>query len=277
MVYGIDHGIPVMMTPQIKEIAYKDNASWEQHWSNTPMHKIENISTQPEIISVMDHVIPLWDKYGKDCFMEAGCGTGRLLYLLGKKGIPVIGYDNSIAALKFTQKFLKMSGITNYHLVCGDMRYVPFKDKTIGMIYGGGSIEHFDGQQLAIDGLHRILLPGGLLTLTYPYISISTLTYRQLFGNIPDMPILKQFFLFMHEKVFKKKYMIFGYEKSFTISKMQGFYKKSGFRQMYSGLFETYLEMIFIKNPKMKDFLRKLSTWQPFWPMVHTTGIKEKP
>jgi ubiquinone/menaquinone biosynthesis C-methylase UbiE len=222
----------------------------------------------------MNHVRPLWDKYGKDCFFEAGCGSGRLLYLLGKSGIPVIGYDNSIAALKFTARFLKLGGIENFHLVCGDMRYLPFKDDSLGMIYGGGSIEHFDGQQQAIDEMHRALIQGCALTLTYPYISISTLTYRQLFGNIPDIPVMKQIYQFIHEKILRKKFMRFGYEKSFTIGKMQSFYKKSGFTNINSGFFDTYLDMTFIRNVKIKDFLRKLSRFKPFWPMVHTTGNK---
>ena len=154
------------------------------------------------------------------------------------------------------------------------MRRLPFKEDSLGMIYGGGSIEHFDGQQEAIDSMRKSLMPGTVLTLTYPYISISTLTYRQLFGNIPDLPVLKQFFIFLHETVLRKKFMRFGYEKSFTIGTMEKFYKKSGFTKIYSGLFDTFLDMTFIKNEKMKDFMRKLSRFKPFWPMVHTTGIK---
>jgi ubiquinone/menaquinone biosynthesis C-methylase UbiE/uncharacterized protein YbaR (Trm112 family) len=274
-VYPVSEGIPVMIPPSIRQTSDKDSVFWEEYWNKTPMHAPEKIPNEPDIVSALAHVKPIWDKYGNDCFFEAGCGSGRLLYLMAKSGITVIGYDNSLAALKFTSKFLKYAGIKDFHLVCGDMRYIPFKDNSLGMIYGGGSIEHFDGQQTAINEMYRTLLSKGALTLTYPYISLSTLTYRQLFGNIPDVPVLKQFYRFIHEKLFRKKFMRFGYEKSFTIGKMQGFFKKSGFENIYSGLFETYLEMTFVKNKKMKDFLRKLSEFKPFWPMVHTTGIKK--
>ncbi len=150
-VYEVIDGIPIMLPADIKKQSDKESAFWEDYWGKTPMHDIAEVPKQADIISVTDHVVPLWDKYGKDCFFEAGCGTGRLLYLLAKKGINVIGYDNSPAALKYTARFLKAAGVSNYHLVCGDMRYLPFKDNTLGMIYGGGSIEHFDGQQKAIN------------------------------------------------------------------------------------------------------------------------------
>jgi SAM-dependent methyltransferase len=272
--YEIIDGIPVMLPPAIKKASEKDNAFWDEYWLKVPMHNLTEIESEPDIISAFNHVKPLWDKFGRDCFFEAGCGSGRLLYLMGKTGVPVIGFDNSVAALKFTAKFLSNAGIKNYQLVCGDMRHIPFKENSIGMIYGGGSIEHFDGQQEAINSMQKALIPGAALSLTYPYISISTLTYRQLFGNIPDLPVLKEFYKFMHETVFRKKFMRFGYEKSFTIGKMQRFYGKSGFKDIHSGLFETYLYMTFIKNEKLKNFMRKLSTLKPFWPMVYTTGIK---
>lgn len=272
--FDVMDGIPIMFTPEILESQKQESAFWEQYWEKTPMHDIAKIPDEPDIMSAFNHVKPLWDKYGKDCFFEAGCGSGRLLYLMGRTGIPVIGYDNSLAALKFTSRFLKKAGVNKFHLVCGDMRYMPFKSNSIGMIYGGGSIEHFDGQQKAIDSMYNSLLHGGVLTLTYPYISISTFTYRQLFGNIPDLPVIKQLFRFLHETVFRKKFMRFGYEKSFTIGKMERFYKKSGFEIIESGLFDTYLEITFIKNQKIKDFIRKLAKMKAFWPMVYTTGIK---
>jgi SAM-dependent methyltransferase len=273
-VYDVVDGIPVMMSPGSTKASESENTYWEDYWTKIPMHDISRVHEQPEIISVMDHVIPLWEKYGKDVFLEAGSGSGRLLYIMGKRGIPVIGFDNSTGALKYTARFLSLAGIKDFHLVCGDMRSLPFKENSLGMIYGGGSIEHFDGQQRAIDSMRKTLIPGTVLTLTYPYISISTLTYRQLFGNIPDLPVLKQFFMFLHETVLKKKFMRFGYEKSFTIGTMEKFYKKSGFKTIYSGLFDTFLDMTFIKDEKMKNFLRRLSRFKPFWPMVHTTGIK---
>ena len=225
-------------------------------------------------MSAFGHVKKYFDLYPSDNFMEAGCGSGRLLYLMGKLGIKVIGMDLSVEALKLTRRWLEKAGIRNSYFICGDMRYMPIKDSKIGFIYGGGSIEHFEETQLGINELRRVLRQEGLLTLTYPLLSIASLTYRQLYGNIPELPVLKQLYKFVHVNIFRKKFMIFGLEKSFFISTMEKYYKKAGFTNVSSAYFDTYLDIAVFKSEFIKNLLRKTAKNRLFWPMVFTNGVK---
>lgn len=272
--YAIDDGIPVLIPPATLKDMEEILTEWDKTWENTPMHNTKTIQDEPDIKSAFDHVYPLWKKYGSENFLEAGCGSGRMLYLMGKKGARVIGTDLSAAALKFTRKFMKKSGIKKAHFVRCDMRYMPFKDNSIGFIYGGGSIEHFEETRLAVNSLRSILKKGALISLTYPYISIATLTYRQLYGNISEFPVLKQLGKFFHITLMRKKFMRFGYEKSFFMSTMEKYFREAGFKEIHSNLFDTYLQIALFKSEKMKNLLRLVSKNRLFWPMVYTNGIK---
>jgi ubiquinone/menaquinone biosynthesis C-methylase UbiE/uncharacterized protein YbaR (Trm112 family) len=276
--FETDDGIPVLLPPETYKDIMHVLPAWHHIWKETPMHDPSHVDKEEDIVSAYNHVKPLWDKHGTENFLEAGCGSGRMLYLLARTGVRVIGLDISAEALKFSRRFLtEIADIKNCHFVCGDMRFLPFKDNSIGMIYGGGSIEHFEETQRSVSELHRILKNNGVLSLTYPYISIATLTYRQMYGNIPELPVIKQIAKFIHINVLKKKLMHFGYEKSFTIGKMESFFKKAGFskRNINSDLFDTYLQIGVFKNPAIKELLRKISRNKLFWPMVYTNGIKK--
>jgi ubiquinone/menaquinone biosynthesis C-methylase UbiE/uncharacterized protein YbaR (Trm112 family) len=274
--YEIDDGIPVLLP----EATYRDIGeilpAWNEQWSKTKEPDPSHLESEPDIISAYEHVKKYHSMYPSDNFLEAGCGSGRLLYLMGKSGVKVIGMDLSVGALKLTRAWLKKAGIKEAYFLCADMRYMPVKESSIGMIYGGGSIEHFEETQLGINELRRVLRPGGVLTLTYPVISLATLTYRQLFGNIPELPVLKQFYKFMHVNILKKRFMRFGLEKSFLIPTMENYFKKAGFdkKSIKSAYFETYLDMTFFKSESVKNFMRKLAKNPLFWPMVFTNGVK---
>ena len=193
---------------------------------------------------------------------------------MGKLGVRVIGMDLSVGALKLTRRWLEKAGVKNCYFICADMRYLPLKESSVGFIYGGGSIEHFEETQLGINELRRVLRKGGLLSLTYPVISIASLTYRQIYGNIPEIPLLKQIFSFMHVRVFRKKFMIFGLEKSFFAGTMEKYFKRAGFSNIHSAYFDTFLDIAAFKSEFIKNIVRKLAKNPLFWPMIFTNGIK---
>ena len=60
--------------------------------------------------------------HAKDLVLDAGCGVGRHILYLQKRGIRVIGIDVSKNAVKVCKK----KGVI--HVVIGAMPYIPFKD-----------------------------------------------------------------------------------------------------------------------------------------------------
>jgi ubiquinone/menaquinone biosynthesis C-methylase UbiE len=166
-------------------------------------------------------------------------------------------------------------GIKNYLLIQGNILKMPIKSEKIDFIYGGGVIEHFKKTQQSINELYRVLKKNGVSFNTVPYLNLSSLTYRQIWGNIPNFPVLKQIAEFIHIRLLGGRHMIFGYEFSFLGSTLIKLHKKAGFSEIYIDRFRTKLVFVFVHN----DFFKKKLLWladnnRLFWPMVKVVGRK---
>jgi SAM-dependent methyltransferase len=97
--------------------------------------------------------------------LDAGCGTGRHLVPLGKRGYCVVGVDISPAMLGVARASLSDAGLAR-SLVRGDLRSLPFES-----VFGGilcldsplALILEEDGLAAALSALRRSLRPGGML------------------------------------------------------------------------------------------------------------------
>ena len=226
----------------------------------------ENVFTQ----------ISEYKKFNKQIvFLEIGCGPMYLAKALADKCKLVAGVDFSYEALKMAEKMFSACGIKNYLLILSDINKMPIKDNTFDIVYGGGVIEHFKNTQQALCEIHRVLSPGGISFNAVPHLNLGSLTYRQMWGNIPDFPVLKQLAEFVHIKVLKARHMKFGYELSFLASRLKYMHKKAGFKKVYVGKFETKLMFEFIPNKRVKKFLDRLANSSSlFWPMIKVIGVK---
>lgn len=207
-------------------------------------------------------------------FLELGSGPAFLSLDMAKKGYTVVCVDLSIEALKIAKRVFEKEGVKGYFICCNILE-MPLKSESIDFLNGSGVIEHFEDTDQSVRELFRILKPNGGALNTVPYLSFATF-YRQLWGNIPDVPVLKQIAEFLHITLLKSKHMTFGYEKSFSRSKMLRIFKKAGFSHVETGLFECFLPLSFVKLEKIKKFLRKLTGYQPFWPMIYIYARKNK-
>lgn len=210
-----------------------------------------------------------------DVFLEIGCGTFYLGRRLARMGYTVVGIDMSMKALKLAKKVFEKEKITNYLLVCGNVLNMPFKKDSFNLLYGAGVIEHFKDTCSAVKELQRVLKKGGVVYNTVPYLNIGSLTYRQVWGNIPRLPILEDLFTFFHTKILKAKHMRFGYELSFTQSYLKKIHEQAGFSQVKTGQFHCQLDFDYLKNKTLRQLAFYLATHSCFfWPMIYVAAKK---
>jgi len=208
-------------------------------------------------------------------FLEIGCGPMFFGRAIANKCNLVVGIDFSITALKLAENMFEKNGISNYLLIHGDIKHLPIKENVIDIVYGNGVIEHFENTLGAIREFYRVLKNKGVSFNTVPMLNIGSLTYRQLWGNIPNFPIIKQIAEFIHIKVFRSKHMRFGYEMSFLRSDMKKMHKMVGFKKVYTEKYDTTLLFEFIPIKKIKSLFIWLAENSPlFWPMIKVVGIK---
>jgi SAM-dependent methyltransferase len=101
----------------------------------------------------------------RDLLLDAGCGTGRHLVPLCKRGYRVVGVDLSPAMLGVARSSLSEAGLAG-SLIRGDLRSLPF-----GPVFDGilcldsplALIQADDDLTAALTALHRSLRPGGVL------------------------------------------------------------------------------------------------------------------
>jgi len=74
--------------------------------------------------------------------LDLGCGTGRHLLYLAKRGYLVTGTDISVSGLDLADAHLRKNGINGVTLIHGDMRKLPFADKTFDSVVSCWTLHH---------------------------------------------------------------------------------------------------------------------------------------
>jgi ubiquinone/menaquinone biosynthesis C-methylase UbiE len=206
-------------------------------------------------------------------YLEIGCGNFFFGQSVAKKCGLIIGIDFSFNALLIAKKMLEKKGIKKFLLIQGDILKMPIKKDTIDLIYGGGVIEHFKDTQNCVNELYRVLRPGGVSFNTVPYLNVGSI-YRQAWGNIPNVPVLREAAETVHIKLLGGRHMRFGYEFSFLASTLRKIHRRAGFKTVEIDKFDVELCMEFIPHSLHKhiEFLAKNS--RHFWPMVKVVASK---
>ncbi len=122
--------------------------------------------------------------------------------------------------------------------------------------------------------MYRVLIRGGICFNTVPQLNLGALTYRQIYGHIPEFPVLKQIAEFVHIKLLKGRHMKFGYELSFTKRRIRDFFKEAGFSKTEVESFRCYLPFVYFRLPILKKLARKIARYEAFNPMILVAARK---
>ena len=273
--YKIKDGIPILLKDlnSEKKLSLK---KWDTFYDNLSENERFN---QFADMYYNDHFPGIYDQLNAAKpinninYLEIGCGPFLMGQRISESCTLVIGIDFSFSALKLAKMMLDKKRNTNYLLIQADILDMPIKSNVIDLIYGGGVIEHFKDTQTIIDELYRVLAASGVTCNSVPCFNLAAL-YRQKWGNIPNVPVLKQMAEFLHIKVLKGRHMTFGYELSFLSRTIKNIHKKSGFNEVLIKRFNVPLTLEFIP-----DSLKRPVTWLAlncslFWPMIFVVGKK---
>lgn len=270
--YPFVQNIPNFIAPDInRELTQKKWTHFYQDYSlvlDEILINKERIDALKTISQINRYYLPRRN----DNFLELGCGLAYYCYEYARKGMDVYGIDFSLNALKQSKLISKNS---KPYLFCADIENMPFGDNSFDLVYGGGVIEHLPNPEIVLREIFRVLKPGGLVFNTVPLLNLGSLTYRQLWGNIPYFPGLKQIAELIHVKMLKAKHMRFGWEYSFSKHYLNRIHRSYEFREIIINKFEVDLEFAFIKNKQIKGIFNYLAQKSPlFWPMVYICAKK---
>lgn len=90
--------------------------------------------------------------------LDAGCGDGIHLKELSRIG-NVFGIDLS------TERLKRAGG----NVVCADVYFIPFRDKTFEAVYSSEVLEHLEDPQRAVKEMERVLKNKGIVVISVPY------------------------------------------------------------------------------------------------------------
>ena len=278
--YPLIGSIPVLVSSSMAKDVKLSREKWDAEYKKTvDKDKARSLKKNFKNIylsSTMSYIEKLFDSYKNKKYLEIGCGPFFIGQEIATKGAFVVGIDYSMNALKLAKFYLDEEGMDNYLLVCGDIAKMPFKGDTFDLLYGGGVIEHFKDTVGVVKENYRVLKKGGVAFNSVPKLNLGSLTYRQMWGNIPSAPVLRQIAEFVHIKILKGKRMIYGYEYSFTDSQLRKIFAKAGFRRekVDVGRYEVPLLLEYIKNKIARKVALVVAKSDLFWPATYILSRK---
>lgn len=111
---------------------------------------------------VKDHL--KFESFKGKKILEIGCGAGTDLCEFARNGAEIIGVDITETAVELTEKRLKTEGLQGSAQVYNG-RKLPFADGSFDYVYSWGVLHHTPWMEDVFSDVHRVLKPGGTMTL----------------------------------------------------------------------------------------------------------------
>lgn len=107
------------------------------------------------------HTLAALEPNGRECILDAGCGTGLLLQRIAEcaSGARLIGIDLTLA-------MLRQAGSAKSDLVLGDVCHLPFAGASLDAVVMASVLQYLFGLDAALAETARVLRPGGRLVIT---------------------------------------------------------------------------------------------------------------
>lgn len=240
---------------------------WERLHKSQKLGLTRDYRNDPTVASYKKFLDGYKNHFKLGTFLDLGCGIAFVSALLAKEGVSVLGIDISQNAIEQSKAIFRREKLKG-KFIQADLLNLPIGDNSISFIYSCMSLEYVKDTQKAVNEAYRVLKKGGMMVAILPIISLTTLTYHQLRGDIPNIPVLKQIFELVHIGILKGKYMHYGYEQSFTEGLLRKLFEKAKFKVVKIDYFDMYYPLAFLPQ-RIRFYCQKLLKFRPFWPLVY--------
>jgi ubiquinone/menaquinone biosynthesis C-methylase UbiE len=147
----------------MQESLGQNQTVWTDEWKK---HSIESEIQMWDFYGLRPWIMKYVPRYGK--VVEAGCGLGRIVFLLKKFGINIEGLDFSKETIQLLNTWKSENKIDGQFKV-GDITELPYGVNSLNGYLSFGVIEHFiEGPQKPLAEAFRVLKPGGIAIITTP-------------------------------------------------------------------------------------------------------------
>ena len=199
--YPIEEDIPRLLFGEKGLDVVISKKGWDTQYKKYPLSAIKKYREDSMIVSLEKFLVQYKQYIKRSTCLDLGCGIAWSSYFMSKDADSVVGLDIVFDAL-LKSKLLLSSFKAQSNFVQGDLLTLPLKNNIFDFIYWGLSIQYVKNTRQAIKESYRILKPGGRIVVSFPVFSLSTVLYHQLRGgDIPRVPILREFMEFIHVKL----------------------------------------------------------------------------
>ena len=119
------------------------------------------------VLSRFAHIAPRIEVKCGDRLLEVGCDSGQMLRLFEEKGAECHGIDLSADAV---------ARANHPRIKEGSATELPFGDAEFDICVSSHVIEHLEDPSVLLSEAYRVLKPGGVLALLYPWEPFRGLT-----------------------------------------------------------------------------------------------------
>lgn len=236
-------------------------SSFGYEWSRWPRVQFESENVGRPM---QGHTTRMWDRItgaaeaevrGRT-IVEFGCGPGRFLDVVRRKGGVAVGMDLSRAVDAARRNFF---GDGDVLIVQGDVAAPPFRQGAFDGAYSIGVLHHTPAPAEGLKALARVVRPGGwVAACVYPK------------GDFYDFPSVRQF-----RAIHRRLSRDFGYAPALAYAHVAAYgfapafrwLKRMGLRRLVSRVEREWLVSLYLKDARW----RVLDTFDAVTPQIAST------
>lgn len=195
---------------------------WEEYWNRT---NIENNLADCDT----DGLLPILDKYlpKKGKILEAGCGLGKWVIYLSRKGYDILGIDSYKGAVDLLKKY-----DNKLQVEVGSVEKLKQKSGSMAVYLSFGVVEHFEeGPEKPLSEAFRVLKKDGIVIIETPCDTPVRQLVRLIEGLKVGIKTPARIFMeglkLRPKKVAPNKYF---YEYQYTPEELKNYVARAGFK-----------------------------------------------
>lgn len=135
----------------------------------------------------MPKIAAIFKRHKVKKVLDLGCGSGRQMVFLAKKGFSVYGFDIAEEGIKIAKDWLKSEKLEADFKIGSIYKKLPYSDNFFDAVISTHAIHHgkIEDVRKAIGELHRVLKPDGLIFIN--------LRKRKIKKYDPKNPIIEKY------------------------------------------------------------------------------------